>query len=174
MPKSFFEWYTLDAIGFFKRYANKLKRVKQMSKAIHYKNKFDEIKHNPKEIWKTVSSVLHPKRNNDFTTHISLNLIDVLTDDPNIVANNLNTYFSEIGQKLSDSIKSSTIEDFRKYLNNKTFNSIYLTPPSAIEIFNTIMSLNFAKANGYDHISIYFLRISASFCSGTCLGILFC
>ena len=120
-------------IGFFKQYANKLKRVKQISKAIHYKNKFDEIKHNPKEIRKTVNSVRHPKRNNDSTTHISLNLNDVLTDDPKTVANNLNTYFSEIGQKLSDSIKSNNKEDFGKYLKNKTFNSICLTPPSTIE-----------------------------------------
>ena len=111
-----------DTISFFKQYANKLKRVKQMSKAIRNKNKFDEIKHNPKEIWKTVNSVLHPKRNNDSTTHISLNLIDVLTDDPKTVTNNSNTYFSEIGQKLSDSIKSNNKEDFRKYLKNKTSN----------------------------------------------------
>ena len=58
-----------------------------MSKALHYKNKFDEIKHNPREIWKTVNSVLHPKTNNDSTTHISLNLNNVLTDDPKTVAN---------------------------------------------------------------------------------------
>ena len=148
---------------FLKQYANKLKRVKQMSKAIHYKNKFDEIiKHNPKEIWKTVNSVLHPKRNNDSTAHISLNLNDVLTDNPKTVANNLNTYFLEIGQKLSDLIKSNNKEDFRKYLKNKTSNSICLTRPSAIEIFNTIMSLNSAKTSGHDNISTYFLRISAS------------
>ena len=153
---------TTDTIGYFKQYANKLKRVKRMSKAMHYKNKFEEIKHNPKEIWKTVNSVLHPKRNNDSTTHISLNINDVLTDDPKTVANNLNTYFSEIGQKLSDSIKSNNKEDFRKFLKNQTSNSICLTPPSAIEIFNTIMSLNPAKASGHDNISTYFLRISAS------------
>ena len=79
---------TPDTISFFKQYANKLKRVNHMSNAIHYKNKFDEIKHIPKEIWKTVNSVLHPKRNNDSTTHISLNLKDVLTDDPKTVASN--------------------------------------------------------------------------------------
>ena len=131
-----------------------------MSKAIHHKNKFDEIKRNPQEISKTVNSVLHPKRNNDSTTHISLHLNDVLTDDPKTVANNLNTYFSKIGQKLSDSIKSNNKEDFRKYLKNKTSNSI--PTPSAIEIFNTIMSLNSAKASGHDNISTYFLRISTS------------
>ena len=130
---------TPHTIGFFKQYANKLKRVKQMSNAIHYKNKFDKIKHNQKEIPKTVNSVLHPKRNNDSTTHISPNLNDVLTDDSKTVADNLNTYFSEIGQKLSNSIKSNNKEDFRKYLKNKTSNSICLTPPSAIEIFNTTM-----------------------------------
>ena len=36
-----------------------------------------------------------------------------------------------------------------------------MTPSSATEIFNTIMSLNFAKASGRDNISTYFLRISA-------------
>ena len=41
---------TPNTLGYFKKYANKLKRVKQMSKVIHYKNKLDEIKHNPKEI----------------------------------------------------------------------------------------------------------------------------
>ena len=153
---------TPDTIDYFKQYTNKLKRVKQMSMAIHYKNKFDEIKHNPKEIWKTVNSVLHPKRNNDSTTHISLNLNDVLTDDPKTVANNLNNYFSEIGQKLSNSINSNNKEDFRKYLKNRISDSICLTSPSAIEIFNTIMSLNSAKASGHDNISAYFLRISAS------------
>ena len=38
---------TLDTIGYFKQHAHKLKQVKQMSKAIHYKNNFDELKHNP-------------------------------------------------------------------------------------------------------------------------------
>ena len=86
----------------------------------------------------------------------------MLTDDPKTVANNLNTYFSEIGQKLSDSIKSNNKEDFRKYPENKTSNSICLTPSSAIEIFNTIMSLNSGKASGHDNISTYFSRVRAS------------
>ena len=105
---------------------------------------------------KSGKPVLHTKRNNDSTTLISLNLNDVLTDDPKTLANNLNTYFSEIGQKLSDSIKSNNKEDFRKYLKNETSNSICLTPPSAIEIFNSIMSLNSAKASGHDNISTFF------------------
>ena len=69
----------------------------------------------------------------------------MLTDDPKTVANNLNNYFSEIGQKLSDSIKSNNEENFRNYLKNRTSDSICLIPPSAIKIFNTIMSLNSAK-----------------------------
>ena len=97
--------------------------------------------------------MLHPKRNNDSTTHISLNLNDVLTDNPKTEANNLNNYFSEIGQNLSDSIKSNNKEDFRKYLKSRTSDSICLTLPSAIEIFNTIMSLNSAKGSGHDSIS---------------------
>ena len=78
------------------------------------------------------------------------------------MANNLSSYFLKIRQKLSDLIKSNNKEDFKKYLKNKNSNSICLTPPSAIEIFNTIMSLNSAKTSGHDNISTYFLRISTS------------
>jgi len=144
--------------GYFKRYSNLLNRVTRLSKAMLYK-KFNEVKNNPKKIRKTINSILHTHNKKDNSKFISLNINDILTEDPKKAANNLNTFFTKFGQRLAETIQPNDHRDYKTFLNKKISNFIYLTPPNTTEIFSIISSLNVAKASRYDDIPSYFLKI---------------
>ena len=52
--------------------------------------------------------------------------------------------------------------DFKTFLNNSVSQSIVLTLPQPIEIFNIINSLNVKKAVDPDNISSFFLRMGGN------------
>jgi len=54
-----------------------------------------------------INSILHTHNKKDNSKFIFLNIKDIFTEDPKKVANNLNTFFTEIGQKLSETIQSN-------------------------------------------------------------------
>ena len=46
---------------FYRQYANKLNKLKYISKKIYLNRELEENKHNPSKIWKTINSLLFRK-----------------------------------------------------------------------------------------------------------------
>lgn len=147
---------------FFKKYSNKLTRVKLQAKKVYYGVEIEKYKNNSKKMWQTIKSLLPNKRN---FSHTSRN-IDILHEDKLITESNevneiLNDYFANVGQSLAKQIKSCSSNDHKKYLKSRVKNSLFLDHPEPNEIFNTIHMLNANKASGHDDISSYILIMCA-------------
>ena len=145
--------------SFYKKYSNKLTRVKNLSKKHYYKNALSQRKNNPKELWKFIKSVIPSKATTSSPSKLLVN--GIFVEDPFEISHQFNKYFTEVGESIAKNVAdiSTNKKDYTKYLKNSVSNSIFLDPPQPMEIFNTINSLNLNKACGHDNISPYFLRL---------------
>ena len=53
---------------YYKKYADKLTRVKNLTKKIYYNEAINDKKNNPKELWRFINSVIPSKRSSPFPT----------------------------------------------------------------------------------------------------------
>ena len=102
-----------------------------------------------------------PKTSN-LSSSINIEKNGNILNDPQCVANEFNTYFSSIADKILNSKKYTANINFSEYLSNPLPNSIELRPCSAIEIENLIISLKDGKSNGPSSIPNSILKLLKS------------
>ena len=81
--------------------------------------------------------------------------------DPNIMVDNFNVHFANIGKVLATRPNCTNNNDFLSYLKSPCPFSVYLYPTSPQEIIKLINKLKLNKACGYDDISSFILKIAA-------------
>ena len=145
---------------YFKRYSNKLTKLKTLSKKMYFQNELSKCKQNPRKTWEIIKSTLP----NSFCCHFpnSIKINDTTTENPTTISNEFNNYFCSFGLKLANNISGKTKKKPYEFLNKKILYFIYLEPPSVNEILNDILSLNDNKAIGHDDIPAYFLKVSST------------
>ena len=146
---------------FYKKYSNKLNKIKIKSRKMHYEKNIKENQESSYEIWKCIRSVINNKNNNVNSPKCIIDN-DKTINSSTEIANIFNKYFSNIGKNLASSCNNSLKTDFTKFMKNSICSSIYLEPPQIDEIFKIILSLNPKKSCGYDNISNVFIRAAAS------------
>ena len=146
---------------FYKRYCNKLNKIKKISRRMHYEKSIKENKDSSYETWKCIRSVINNKNDNIKSPKCIIDNNKTTTSSIEI-SNILNKYFSNIGKNLASLCNNSLNTNFTKFIKNSVSSSIYLEPPQIDEIFKIILSLNPKKSCGYDDISNKFIRAAAS------------
>ena len=100
--------------NFYKHYANKLNKVKY-SKKMYLSREFEENKHNPKKLRKTVNSHRHKKtKTADFPSEIKSD--ETIVDDPIEIANCLNKHFCTISKKLAQNVQTVNDVNYKTYV----------------------------------------------------------
>ena len=140
---------------FFRHYSKTLTRIKALSKKIHFHSEFERNKKNSRKTWEIIRSVLPSKPSRDPPAMLKIN--ELVTQDPNVIANQFNDFFCSIGPKLADNINYATGKQSKDFLKKKVADSIYLVPPTNNEVLNLITSLK-NKAVGHDNIQPFFLK----------------
>ena len=74
-----------------------LKRLIREAKAEFYNNKFKKCHSDSKETWKTVNSVLNKTKKVNLPETFYINNVNI--SNKNVLVNNFNSYFGEIGEK---------------------------------------------------------------------------
>ena len=143
---------------YFKKFANKLTRMKTQAKRAYYHATIFERKNNSKQLWNFINNIIHTKRSST-NLPFKLTLDGNETDEPGEISECFNEYFVQIGELIAKKAKLVNETNFKTFLNNSKTQSIVLDPPQPIEIYNIINSLNINKACGYDNISSFFLRM---------------
>lgn len=156
--KNYFLNGTVFEKSFYKKYANKLTRVKNLSKKLYYNATISEKKNNPKDLWKFINSVISPKRGDTYSPP-KLLIDDAIVENPDEISEKFNEYFVNVGETIANSLGNVTKVDFKTFLKNSVPQTIVLTPPLPIEIYKIIQTLNIGKASGNDDIPSYFLRL---------------
>ena len=143
---------------YFKKFANKLTRMKTQAKRAYCHATIFERKNNPKQLWNFINSIIHTKRSST-NLPFKLTLDGNETDEPGEISECFNEYFVQIGELIAKKAKLVNETNFKTFLNNSITQSIVLDPPQPNEIYNIINSFNINKACGYDNISSFFLRM---------------
>ena len=133
---------------------------------MHFCSEFARNKKNPRKTWEIIRLAL-PRVNRTVNPPLALKE----TQDPNVIANQFNDYFCNIGSNLADSIICSTRKLPKYFLEKKLSDSIYLEPPTNNEVLNQIISLK-NKAVGQDNIQPFFIK-AARFAIAPYLNLLY-
>ena len=154
----------LNNKSYFKKYSNKLTKIKALSKKLFFTNKLQENHNNPREMWNVIRSTLPNGSKHSSPNIESLHINGNKIADSQQMANHFNDFFCNIGARLAkaQNISDTNSKLFNKYLRDRISKSIYLDVPNYSEIINTIFSINMNKAVGHDNLPPFFLRVAST------------
>ena len=89
----------------FKEFRNKLHNLIRISKRTFYNNKFQTSKNDMKKTWKTINNILGRKKSALIQAQFK-NSHGENISDPQLIANDFNDFFVNIGPKLASKINS--------------------------------------------------------------------
>ena len=161
MFKSHFLKGDTEKKSFFKKYTNKLTKIKALSKKLYFSSEINNNQNDPRKLWKVMRSAF-PSTNRSTVSPQSLQIDSRSTEDSQLVSNHFNEFFCTIGANLANKFVNNKSNSFVKHLKHRISPSIYLDTPSPIEIRSAIYSLSLNKAVGYDNISPFFLRSAST------------
>ena len=147
---------------FYKRYANKLTKVKQLSKKLYFENKFNNSD-NPRKMWNTLRNLLPYKMSCTVTKVLKINNFDV--NHPADIANHFNNYFCGIGKSLAYQINDTCSKDSSHFLRIRIPESIFIAPKYPQEIKQIISSLRNSSSSGPEGFSFFIKSASADLAS---------
>ena len=115
---------------------------------------------NSRQLWKTFGNILKKTK----TKHSIINKLTLnnksITDTQNITTE-FNDFFCTIGEKLASKFENNGNNEFKKYLNKHSQQSVFLTGVTEEEIMLEIKHLSTNKSPGHDEFTAKFLKISA-------------
>jgi len=137
---------------------NALKQIRQARKDF-YHNLLEIHKNNMKKTWSIIKEVIGFDRP---TTIINSVLVDgSMISEPTEVANQLNNYFSNIGNKLASSIPRSDRSPL-SYLGTAQSQSFFISPVTPDELRNCISQLKEGSA-GFDDLKPKVIKQSVEY-----------
>ena len=134
----------------YKKYSNKLTKIKLTAKKQYYAKEFEVTTGNPRKTWEVLRTLLPGNSTKSSALPSAIDLNGKKVTDQQIMLSEFNNFFSTIGKKLTD--KFSDSETYKRFLRNRIRSTIYMEPPRVNEVLNVINSLNLHKSVGHDII----------------------
>ena len=145
---------------FYKIYANKLTKLKELAEKNYFHEQLQINKDNSKKTWDILRALLPNKVKPPLPKTIKIN--DNVLTEPHDIAREMNTYFVNVGKQLSQQCHPPDDHKFQSYLRNSPAASIYLSPTNHVQIVSLINPLKLNKAPGHDDIPPYFLKLASN------------
>ena len=148
---------------------NKVQREVKKAKSNYLKNKIEDNKKNPKEIWRQFKTLGYSNKHKD-NSKVILNIDNEICSEPIRNARDIKNYFLNVAKELVNKLPSpfniySTVSPLVKQFytdKNVRPNSFELHPISENFVNNELNKLNVNKSAGYDEIQAKFLRDGCS------------
>jgi hypothetical protein len=142
----------------FKRYRYLYNKVLKASKKLTLESKFKKYKNNQKKTWDLLKETVLGQKTVNSGEISEIKVGDNLIKDPKAIANELNVFFSSIGQKISDSIISDTdptenLPDFDANKRQLEFENV-----GPVWITDVIKSMHSKVSLDLDGISLHFIK----------------
>ena len=128
-----------------KRKYNKMKKI--LKKTIvaaetkYYENLFRQNQKNSRKIWGLINEITCRKKRDKGTIQTLKLASGQTTNDPKVIANTLNEFFTNIGKNMSSRLPDAPIPH-QQFLNNRQCCSFYLSPTDPLEILKLINSFS--------------------------------
>lgn len=140
-----------------KTYNRILKNNIQQAKLIYYNTLFERYKYDIKNTWATINDIINKKPKNKVLPASFIINGENVTDKRSI-ANNFNTFFTNIGPNLARLIDNTNVEPFSDYLATPTDHRFQFTPVNSDIIEKTINKLATKTSTGFDNLSTKLLK----------------
>ena len=133
----------------YKKYSNKLNKIKQKSKISYYNTQFTKYKTNLKATWKLIGTLIQREiKGQIYPTKIIRNNKTYVTKQD--IANQFNHHFINVGSTLVNStITSNTNFNSHtiNYIHNSPISSFVMSHVSESQVYNLFLALNSNKAS---------------------------
>ncbi len=141
----------------YKYFRDMLNRLIRKSKCNYFKDYFENYKNNAKKTWKGINDLLG-KTSKKKSSKISIKIGERIVNNPKIVANNFNEFFTGIAQNLVNKL-GSTSKKYTDYLNNPQPSSLFLNPVTEFEVNDVISNLDTNKSSDAYGIPIKLVKL---------------
>ena len=141
----------------YNKYRNLLTTIIRRAKKNYYDNEFAKNAGNSKETWKTLQSLIKSKQSRDDGPKNIKDRNDHLVSADSDIAESFNEFFTEIGNKLKNSIPSTSFDPLK--LINNIDDEMLLEPATTEELTNIIENLN-NVGSGIDSISAKIFKLT--------------
>ena len=145
---------TTENIAKFKQYRNLYNSLMRRSKIHYFESNFKKNEKNPKKTWNLLKEAIG-KKSRSTITEISIN--GVLTNDPSKIANEFNSFFSEIGVSISNTV-TPTERDPISYIGDPAVPQMELGGTSADQVRNILKNMAKKSSPDLDGISLSLLK----------------
>ena len=133
----------------FKQYRAELRKSIRKAKRDYYTSIFNRHENDIRKMWGLLNETLNRNIRKQSTHEFSLN--NKTTSDPEVIANEFNKYFANIGSKLAENIPAAP--RFDSYLNNPAETVFSFNLISEHNISNIIKKLKNKSSYGHDCLS---------------------
>lgn len=140
--------------GEYRRVRNQVTQTIRNAKGNYYKRKLEEGAGNSKKVWKVINSVLGKHKNKQLNDNFIHNNNEI--NDPQIIADQFNSYFINVGKNLAENIEDSNIS-FNSYLHNRQESTFTMSPITSDELISTVNNLR-DSSPGCDGVPMNILR----------------
>ena len=137
----------------YETYAKIFKKCVADSQSAYYREIFNDRKESVKNMWRHLGQLLNPQKHNKQKTQISrVKINNTSISDPQLIAEELNSYFCSVGETLADSLPNSQ-NNYSDYMKKWVSESMFVTPITENEVVTETMKLNPRKAPGHDNLT---------------------
>ena len=126
----------------FKTYRNLFNTLIRKSKILYFESNLNIHEKNPKKTWDILREAIGKKSNSSIT---ELNVNGNLCNDPIKIANEFNSFFSGIGQKISERVVPTEKDPLSYIPFNPDTPQLELGETGAIQVFNTLKLMDKKK-----------------------------
>ena len=147
---------TEENLNNYKSYRNKLHNLIRKMKRQYFERKFQQSKNKMKQTWININNILGRAKKKSHQSKFK-NDLGQLNTDPQVIANEFNNFFVNIGPKLANEIGTSH-QNYFKYLSNPIQNNFFMLPVFENEIIKIIGNFDQNKSPGHDEISNFLIK----------------
>ena len=147
----------LDVKTNLRTYNSILKKSIREAKRIHFSCIFIQCENNIKNTWNTINKIIR-KTTNNTSKYYDLNVRDELNSNI-LKANKFNTFFTEIGPKLANSITVTNKTNHNDYLKTKIDTTFHFQQVDENHLLNIINNLTPKTSSGIDNLSIKHIKV---------------
>ena len=141
-----------------KTYNGILRRSIRVAKTMYYHTTFEKCKHDIKETWSTIKQIIQ-KTTTGGKLPDYFKIDENIVHDKHVIANKVNTFFTNIGTTLASQINVDGIQSYAGYLKHPCCNTFSFKPIDVSTTINIIDNLNSKYSFGKDGMSNNLLKL---------------
>lgn len=139
----------------YKNYKNAYNKALRLAKQNYYRKLFSTDTDN-KKMWTEVKTIISKRKDNGYLD--SLRIGDRIATNPETISNEMNTFFSTIGEKMGNNFTHNNQSNPYNYMPQRSNSSILLRKTTESEIKKIIHQLPNKTSSGDDLISQKLLK----------------